>query len=61
MQVPVSMLPMMTPSPNLALRQDAPRGTPPGPAMPRNCHERVVCSWYPLFRNTDTTSGRPAD
>lgn len=59
--IPVSMLPMMMPSPNLAFRQDAPRETPSGPESPRNCHDRVVCSCCcALFGNTDTTSGSPA-
>lgn len=55
--LPVSRLPMMVSSPNLAFFQAAPVGAPPTPARPRNCHERVVCSLWPLFGNTDTTPG----
>mgnify|MGYP003702482243 CR=1 FL=1 len=47
----------MVSSPNLAFFQAAPVGAPPTPARPRNCHERVVCSLWPLFGNTDTTPG----
>uniref|UniRef100_A0A0A9DTK3 Uncharacterized protein n=1 Tax=Arundo donax TaxID=35708 RepID=A0A0A9DTK3_ARUDO len=49
---------MMVSSPNLAFRHGEPRGTtPPGPERPRNCHDRVVCSFRPLFGKTDTTPG----
>jgi len=50
---------MMVSAPNLAFRHTAPRGTPPGPARPRNCHDRVVCSLRPRLGNTEITPGCP--
>jgi len=52
------MFAIMTSSPNLALFQIEFDGmTPWLSSNPRNPHERVVCSFLPLFSNTDNTFG----
>jgi hypothetical protein len=56
---PVSKLPMMVSAPNLAFFHAPPWGTPPGPASPRNCHDRVVCRLRPRLGNTEITPGCP--
>uniref|UniRef100_A0A0A9BGE3 Uncharacterized protein n=1 Tax=Arundo donax TaxID=35708 RepID=A0A0A9BGE3_ARUDO len=45
------------PSPNLALAQTDPAFTLPSFSIPRNSHDRVVCSRCPRFGNTETTLG----
>jgi hypothetical protein len=57
--LPVSRLPMTTPRPNLALAQMEPGLTrpPSSSSIPMNSHDRVVCSRWPRFGNTDTTLG----
>lgn len=54
---PVSRLAIMTPSPNLALFQTEVDGITPFSSNPINSHEWVVCSFLPLFSNTDNTFG----
>ena len=55
---PVSRLPMIVDSPNLERFQSEFEGIPPSFSTPRKFHDRVVCSFSPLFSYTDTTSGR---
>jgi hypothetical protein len=56
-RLPVSRLPMMTPSPNLALAQMELALIRPSFSIPRNSHERVVCNLCPLFGKTEMTLG----
>ena len=49
---------MMTSSPNLALFHIELDGiTSLSSSNPMKTHDRVVCSFFPLFLNTDTTFG----
>lgn len=55
--LPVSRFPMMVSSPNLALLQRDSDGTCPSLSKLRNSHDLVVCSFLPLFGNTEITFG----
>ena len=57
--LPVSRFPIITPSPNLAFFQIEVDGITPLCSSPMNSHDRVVCSFLPLFTNTDNTLGCP--
>jgi len=48
---------MITSSPYLAFFQSEYGGTIPSASNPRKFHDRVVWSFFPLFKKTDTTSG----
>jgi hypothetical protein len=57
LELPLSRVPIITSSPNLAFSHIESAGISPFLSSPRKPHEFVVCNWLIRFRETDTTSG----
>ena len=57
LNLPVSRFPIIVSSPNLDFFQREAEGIIPSFSNLRKSHDRVVCSFLPLFKKTDTTFG----